>query len=382
MGTGALLCPSKIFAGTVLGQAGADASSEAAFDQEAFALWSNRLVGSALSTKGARPQPDEAAFFYYTRDKGFLRVEFDIDGQTDLGKMLPNTSTNMKLAVDVVRPNRDHLDYIKRNANGTLGISIMPFADTPPAKAASSGNDNSKVGTPGGSNSSDHLISSVVPPPPPFDYHVSYPSGDSLVTSGAPMHTGFGNWAWTFTVQEKAPKWQSFMTELQGVVGSQSSAGNNQGNKAQSGSKSQATSTTNLSQAVKFLQGGIGAWETLSVLGIGLGVFNNIIAKTMAKNGKPQVLLTLPNYQIITSKAGRAAATGSALPLLAGDYVAVPMKKADMLENAGTAYELYEGVIVPAGSKDMDSALKETLMPATGQPDDGLTYVSFSVKFS
>jgi hypothetical protein len=43
---------------------------------------------------------------------------------------------------------------------------------------------------------------------------------------------------------------------------------------------------------------------------------------------------------------------------------------------------LYEGVIVPAGSKDTRSALEETLLPAKGQSSTGLSYVSFSVKFS
>jgi hypothetical protein len=70
------------------------------------------------------------------------------------------------------------------------------------------------------------------------------------------------------------------------------------------------------------------------------------------------------------------------LPLLQGEYVAVPLTRADVLRNAGKTLELYEGVIVPAGSKDTRAALSETLLPGDSEPDPGLTYVSFSVKFS
>jgi len=381
LGSGALLCP-RVLARTLASQAGADESAEAAFNQEAFDLWSNRLVGSPADTRAANPEPDEPAFFYYLPDKGFLPVDFDTDGKTDLGQMLPATSTNMKIAVNIVRPNREHFDFIKRKGNGTLGISIVPFTDASPAKAESAGDTNAKAGATGSDSSSDHLISSVLPPPLPFDYHVSYPGGPSLVTNGAPMHGGLGNWAWTFTVQDKPPKWQTFMTDLQAALGGQSTTPKVAGNKTQAGGKSQPSNTTFLGQAMKFVEGGVGSWETLSFLGVGLKVFNGIIGKTMSQNGKPQVLLTLPNYQIITSKAGRKTADGSALPLPEGEYVAVPTRQIDSFPFADKKYWLWEGVIAPTGSKDSRSALEEALLPANGEAGKGLTYVSFSVKFS
>lgn len=383
LGSGVLLYP-RLFAGTLSGQEGPDESTNAALNEEALALWSNRLVGSPSATKGDRPQPDEAAFFYYTKDKGFMPVELETDDQSDLGQLLPATSTNMKLGVNIVRPNRQHFNYIARNKNGTLAVSVMPFTDAAPAKDSTAGSDTAKPGTASSDPPSDHLISSVLPPPPAFDYHVSYPTGPSLVTNGSPMHAGFGNWAWTFTVQEKPPAWQAFMSDLQTALGGQTS--NSTGSHASStpppGAKPQTTSSTTLSQAIKFVEGGVGAWETLSFLGVGIKVLNSVLGKTMAQTGKPNVLLTLPNCQVVTSKAGRQSAAGFALPLLQGEYVAVPLTKADVLRNAGKSYELYEGVIVAAGSKDTRTALAETLLPADGESDPGLTYVSFSVKLS
>jgi hypothetical protein len=383
LGSGVLLYP-RLFTGTLSGQEGPDESTNAALNEEALALWSNRLVGSPSATKGDRPQPDEAAFFYYTKDKGFMPVELETDDQSDLGQLLPATSTNMKLGVNVVRPNREHFRYIARNKNGTLAVSIMPFADTAPAKSGSAGEDSAKPGDTSSDPPSDHLISSVLPPPPAFDYHVSYPTGPSLVTNGAPMHAGFGNWAWTFTVQEKPPAWQAFMTDLQTALGGQtsSSTASHASTTQPAGTKPPATSNTTLAQLIKFVEGGVGAWETLSFLGVGVKVLNSVLGKTMAQTGKPNVLLTLPNRQVVTSKAGRQTAAGSALPLLQGEYVAVPLTRADVLRNAGKTLELYEGVIVPAGSKDTRAALSETLLPGDSEPDPGLTYVSFSVKFS
>ncbi len=383
LGSGVLLCP-RLFAGTFSGQEGPDESANAALNTEALALWSNRLVGSPSATKGDRPQPDEAAFFYYTKDKGFLPVELETDDQSDLGQLLPATSTIMKLGVNVVRPNREHFRYIARNKNGTLAVGIMPFVDTAPAKSGSTTDNSAKAGDASSDPPSDHLISSVLPPPPAFDYHVSYPSGPSLVTNGSAMHAGFGNWSWTFSVQEKPPAWKAFMTDLQSALGSQtsSSAGSHSSSTQSAGTKPPATANTTLGQVVKFVEGGVGAWETLSFLGVGVNVLNSVLGKMMAQTGKPNVLLTLPNRQVVTSKAGRQSAAGSALPLLQGEYVAVPLTRADMLRNAGKTLELYEGVIVPAGSKDTRAALAETLLPADGDSDPGLTYVSFSVKLS
>ncbi len=343
-----------------------------ALNQESLALWSDRLTPDAsLAMKSAKFEPQATMFFYYSKDKGFLMVERDVDGQTALAQMLPATSTNMKLALNFVRPNRDHLDYIKRNKNGTLGVSILPIAE---------GNSNASAGAAGAGSPSDHLISSVSPPP--FSYEVPFPSGASLASDGAPMQAGRGSWAWTFSVQEQAPKWQTFMTELEAAISGPSTTPAAPAYKAATGTKPPATSTSPLTEAIKFMEGGVGAWENLSVLGVGLKVFNGLIGKTMAQTGKPTVLLTLPNYQIITSMAGRKTADGNALPLLEGEYVAIPENQAKVLLGAGKAYELYEGVIVPAGSKDTQSALEETLVPAKGQADPGLTYVSCSVKFS
>lgn len=369
VGSAALLSP-EVLARTLFGQEAADGAAGRALNQESLALWSDRLTPDAsLAMKSAKFQPQETMFFYYSKDKGFLLVERDADGQTALAQMLPATSTNMKLALNFVRPNRDHLDYIKRNKNGTLGVSILPTAE---------GSGNGSAGAAG--SPSDHLISSVSPPP--FSYEVPFPSGSSLASDGAPMQAGRGSWAWTFSVQEQAPKWQAFMTELEAAISGPSTTPAAPANKAQTGTKPPATSTSSLAQAIKFMEGGVGAWENLSILGVGLKVFNGLIGKTMAQTGKPTVLLTLPNYQIITSMAGRKTADGSALPLLEGEYVAIPENQAKVLLGAGKAYELYEGVIVPAGSKDTQSALEETLVPAKGQPDPGLTYVSYSVKFS
>jgi hypothetical protein len=370
-GSAALLSP-EVLARTLFGQEAADETEKGALNQESLALWSDRLTPEAsLAMKSAKFQPQETMFFYYSKDKGFLMVERDVDGQTTLGQMLPATSTNMKLALNYVRPNRDHLDYIKRNKNGTLGVSILPFAE---------GNSNASAGPAGASSPSDHLISSVSPPP--FSYEVPFPSSPSIAADGAPMQAGRGSWAWTFSVQEQAPKWQTFMTELEAAISGPSSTTAAPASKAPTGTKPPATSTSSLAQAIKFMEGGVGAWENLSILGVGLKVFNGLIGKTMAQTGKPTVLLTLPNYQIITSVAGRKNAVGNALPLLEGEYVAIPENQAQFLLKAGKAYELYEGVIVPAGSKDTQSALEETLVPAKGQADPGLTYVSYSVKFS
>jgi hypothetical protein len=370
-GSAALLSP-EVLARTLFGQEAADGSAGGALNQESLALWSDRLTpDSELAMKSAKFQPQETMFFYYSKDKGFLMVERDVDGQTTLAQMLPATSTNMKLALNFVRPNRDHLDYIKRNKNGTLGVSILPIAEA---------SSNASVGAAGAGSPSDHLISSVSPPP--FSYEVPFPSGSSLASEGAPMQAGHGSWAWTFSVQEQAPKWQAFMTELQAAISGPSTTGASSTSKAQTGTKPPTTSTSFGSQAIKFVEGGVGAWESLSILGVGLKVFNGLIGKTMAQTGKPTVLLTLPNYQIITSMAGRKTADGNALPLLEGEYVAIPENQAKVLLSAGKVYELYEGVIVPAGSKDTQSALEETLVPAKGQPDPGLTYVSYSVKFS
>lgn len=384
----ALLSPPTVLARTLLVEAGSDNSSEASFDQEAFSLWSNRLDGASALTRKSNPAPEEPAFFYYTRDRGFLPVEFDTDGQTELAKMLPDSSANMKLAVNVVRPNHEHLDYIKHNKNGTLAVSIMPFSQAAMAKADSASSENVKAAA-GADKPSDHLIASVLPEAADFDYRVSYPDGPSLVRDGAPLHAGLGNWAWTFSVQQKAPKWQAFLTDLQAAVaGQKNSGGSTNGQKPQPGKpqptkgKPQPKKTTPMDQALKFVQGGAGSWETLSFLGVGLNIFNAVIAKTMSQNGKPHVLLTLPNYQIVTSKAGRQAAAGIAMPLLAGDYVAVPIKTANLLQSEGKKYELYEGVIVPAGSKDVGSALEQALLPTKGESRPGLSYVSFSVKFS
>lgn len=381
VGSGLLLCP-RLQAWTLLGEGGSDKSPDAFFDTDTLELFTNRLTAPQVATKQSNPQPDRPAFFYYGKDKRFTLVKnAKPSHQSDLIALLPKTSATVKLVVKILRPNHEHLDYITKYKNGTLAVSIAStFAHDAPTRPQAGMDNRANTGATGYDTPGDHFIASVSPPP--FDYQVPFPSGSSLATDGASLSSGAGAWYWQLFLQEKPPRWKVLLEELLATSG-QSPVNSSQTNTTQSGGEKSKNGATIGEVLAKALGTFKGPWGIISALNIPSSLFNLILGRFLQNEaGNSHTLLSLPNTQIFTSKAG-SQTDFNGIPLPSGDYVAVPSQQSQIFQDNKDKYELSdEGIIVPAGSIDTQSALKEALLPPNGQSGPGLTYVSFSVSSS
>lgn len=317
-----------------------DETQSEAFDQETFNFWTSQAHqpsqafaehGRLVSSRGLE-LPNEAEFLFYSPENGFVRAASTTSDTSVSKTLLEKGDAGLLLSLDTVRPSADHLKNIWSQKNGSLRIDLKQAI---PLQHLSETLNWS-------------AIASLVPGDKPFsDYHeITFdPKSTWGQAKKVPLTGGVGFWAWNFCTQSKPSFWSEVMQMVAGKVDLTSLA-----DKTKGGGKAK----------------GIGA----AILGIGLpavaktalGSFNDLFGSLLAKGSpKNEWIIHNADTPLLATQAARQEHPGHAVALRSGAYVITAADNTQVILSG--KYELRDGVIVPAGTKDagLDEAAKHTL---------------------